>query len=303
MLPTPHLDKIKSALENEKISSAESSLLQDLMKKYHEWICNMQKINGPRDKIIKELIQLFNDYKFYVDYHIIFTLQSDFLYRQRGQLKLDNSVIEEFLPHLVSKSFPELQKDVVFGPTKCFSEAYFKSNLGHISKGGGLSIRTKDQDFAIAKRLHMKTSHSDKFEDTDTCTLDTYLGYVTAECKTNLDKTMFQEATATAHDVKSALPGSKYFLMCEWLDMTPISTAPTDIDEVLILRKAKRISSNIRKHFSNSNGRKDYSEWYKEFLTKNPFSEDIFRRFLGHIEAVLKDTDPAENLVLEDGFF
>jgi len=114
---------------------------------------------------------------------------------------------------------------------------------------------------------------------------------------------MFQEATATAHDVKSAAPGSKYFLLCDWLDMTPVSTAPTDIDEVLILRKAKRISSNIRSSFSTYAGRMEKSDWYRAFLLGNPFSVEVFQRLIGHIESLINNEDPAEANVLEDGFF
>jgi hypothetical protein len=126
---------------------------------------------------------------------------------------------------------------------------------------------------------------------------------VTAECKTNLDKTMFQEATATAHDVKSAVPGAKYYLLCEWLDMTPVSTIPTDIDEVLILRKAKRISSNIRGAFNTNLSRIDKREWYREFLLSHPFSLDVFDRFIGHIDNLINNEDPLEEDVLNEGFF
>ena len=251
-LPTPHLDKITAAIVNDKMPSAAVEQLTASLDVYHQWISDMEAVQGNRDKVIKDLVRLFNEYKFFVDYDLIYLCEEDFLYRQKGQLKLDNTVIEEFLPHFAFKSFPELT-GVTFGPTKCFSAAYFKTNLRTNTNGGGLSIRTKDQDFAIARKLYIKSSHSSNFEKTDQ--VETYLGYVTAECKTNLDKTMFQEATATAHDVKSALPGSKYFLLCEWLDMTPVSTAPTDIDEVLIFRKAKRISSNIRKSFNTFSGR------------------------------------------------
>ncbi len=216
-------------------------------------------------------------------------------------LKLDNTVIEEFLPHLAFKAFPELHASFSFGPTKCFSAAYFRSTLPYQKKGAGLSIRTKDQDFAIARRLFIKSSHTPEFEKFDS--VETYLGYVTAECKTNLDKTMFQEATATAHDVKSAAPGAKYFLLCDWLDMTPVSTAPTDIDEVLIMRKAKRISSNIRSSFSTHAGRMEKKDWYKNFLLSNPFNIDVFQRFIGHIESLINNEDPVEANVLEDGFF
>src|SRR5206468_18675 len=124
--------------------------------------------------------------------------------------------------------------------------------------GGGLQIRTKDQDFAIAKRLYLKASHSPGFDSQATLNRITNLAYVVAECKTNLDKTMFQEAVATAHDVKSAVPGAKYYLLCEWLDMTPLSTAPTDIDEVIIFRKARRLRSDVRANFAKAVGRRAY---------------------------------------------
>ena len=68
-------------------------------------------------------------------------------------------------------------------------------------------------------------------------------------------RTTFQEACATAHDVKAAVSGARYYLVCDWLDMTPLSTAPTDVNEILLLRKAKRINSNVRsKRLSSNSG-------------------------------------------------
>ncbi|ENA1858928.1 Bpu10I family restriction endonuclease [Aeromonas salmonicida] len=300
MLPTPHLDKINAAIINSKMPESAINRLGNAINRYNQWITEMRGVQGTRAEIVTQLVQSFNNYKFYIDFDLIFSCEEDFLYRQKGQLKLDNSVIEEFLPHLVSKAFPELD-GVTFGPTKCFSAAYFKTNLQAVTNGGGLSIRTKDQDFAISKKLFIKSSHDSTFINADA--VETYLGYVTAECKTNLDKTMFQEATATAHDVKSALPGSKYFLLCEWLDMMPVSTAPTDIDEVLLLRKAKRINSNVRSVFNTHAGRVEKSDWYREFLELHPFDVQVFLRFIGHIESLLHDEDPAENTVLTDGYF
>lgn len=300
-LPTPHLDKLNAALENDKMPAYEIPRLTAAIERYNHWIEHMNQVAGERDEIVSQLVSLFNDYKFYIDFDLIYCSEDDFLYRQKGQLKLDNTVIEEFLPHLVYKAFPELQASFNFGPTKCFSAAYFQSTLQHQNNGGGLSIRTKDQDFAITRRLYIKSSHTPNFELFNS--VETYLGYVAAECKTNLDKTMFQEATATAHDVKSAAPGAKYFLLCDWLDMTPVSTAPTDIDEVLIMRKAKRISSNIRSSFSTYAGRMEKQDWYRGFLMTNPFSLDVFKRFVGHIESLVNNEDPAEANVLEDGFF
>jgi hypothetical protein len=35
----------------------------------------------------------------------------------------------------------------------------------------------------------------------------------------------------------------------------------------------------------------------------NPFDKEVFHRFIGHIEALLSNEDPAEDSVLTDGFF
>lgn len=50
---------------------------------------------------------------------------------------------------------------------------------------------------------------------------------------------MFQGACATAYDAKSAVSGAKFFHLPEWLDMAPVSTAPTDIDEVLLIARVR----------------------------------------------------------------
>ncbi|WP_445383877.1 Bpu10I family restriction endonuclease [Robiginitalea sp. IMCC44478] len=300
-LPTPHLDKLNAALANDKLPQSEVPRIQAAITRYNQWISDINNVDKKSDKLVEELVQLFNDYKFYIDYDLIFMSPNDFLYRQKGQLKLDNTVIEEFLPHLASKRFPNLSDTIVFGPRKCFSAMYFKSTLHDTKHGGGVEIRTKDQDFAIAKKLFIRTSHNDSFNQFES--KDAFLGYVTSECKTNLDKTMFQEANATASDVKKAIPGSKYFLLCEWLDMTPVSTAPTDIDEVLILRKAKRISSNVRRNYSTVTGRTANATYFRQYLEDNPYDSGVFNRFLNHIDAMLNDEDPEEGSVLTDGFF
>ena len=98
-------------------------------------------------------------------------------------------------------------------------------------------MRTKDQDFVLGKHLYVMTSFDKDFAKAEV--IESHLGYVCVECKTNLDKTMFQEAVATSRDLKIAVPSSLYFLICEFLDMTPVSITSTQIDDVLVVRKAK----------------------------------------------------------------
>jgi hypothetical protein len=82
---------------------------------------------------------------------VVFDSPQDFLYRQAGQLKLNNSVIAEFLPHLMRPDvLPEISGfEVKIGPTTCFSVVYFSTSLEVPAVGGGLEIRGKAQDFAI----------------------------------------------------------------------------------------------------------------------------------------------------------
>ena len=255
------------------------------------------------DKVLTSLVTSLNLYKLYVDIDLIFDSPDDFLYRQKGQLKLDNTVIEEFLPRLIHPSvIPEINGGKYhIGPTTAFSAAYFSSSLQDQKHGGGLSIRSKDQDFAISRKLFLRSSHNADFSDS--IDRNTYIAYVVAECKTNLDKTMFQEACATASDVRFAVSGAKYFLLCEWLDMTPLSTAPTDIEEVLILRQGKRISSNIRSKFSTVEGRRAAREDYLAHLKKFPYQFKIFKRLCNHIQKLLTDELLVEKDVLDLGYF
>ena len=300
--PTPHLDKLNALLTNNKLPANDKERINLAIEKYHEWIQTMSEADGDRSAIIERLVFLLSRHKQFIDLDTIFDSESDFLYRQKGQLKLDNTIIEEFLPHLISKALPGLDNTLYLGPQSCFSATYFTSTLTHHEHGGGLRIRTKDHDFTIARKLFIRTSHHPNFEE-DFLSRETYLGYICAECKTNLDKTMFQEASATAHDVKTAVPGAQYYLLCEWLDMTPINTASTDIDEVLLLRKAKIIGSQVRRHYATYSGRQKLREEYAGYLRDKPFAPDVFTRLVSHIESILNDHTLEEGNVLNGGYF
>lgn len=308
--PTPHVDKLNALLQNDKLPSNDQPRVKQAIQVYKTWIQNMEKAisthnpaNQTSEQLLEKLVKLFNGYKFYIDVFLIFDSQDNFLYRQKGQIKLDNSIIEEFLPRIVHPFLiPEIKAiPVEVGPVPCFSSVYFESSLDDPRDGGGLNIRTKNQDFAISKKLYLKAAHDPDFQAS--IAKVTNLGYLVAECKTNLDKTMFQEACATARDVKSAIPGAKYFLLCEWLDMPPLSTAPTDIDEVILLRKAKRLSSNVRKNFSTVAGRRKSRKDYIKFLHEYPFNPEMFQHFINHISRSLKNEALVEDDVLSIGYF
>lgn len=162
-------------------------------------------------------------------------------------------------------------------------------------------MRTKEQDFVLGKRIFIMTSFDKEFRNAER--MEANLGYVCAECKTNLDKTMFQEAVATSRDLKIATPHSLYFLVCEFLDMTPMSIASTHIDDVLIVRKAKRMSSSVRQEYQNASERKARRSEYVEFLAEARYHADVFQRMIDKIQTMADDFNPNAEKVIDRGYF
>jgi len=300
-ITTTHGDKLNALLSNNKLPTSDKVKVKEAIDKYNIWRNTILQIKGDINTIISNSVELLNNYKNYIEVDLIFASSEDFLYRQKGQLKIDNTILEEFLPLLVSCVFREKikEKNIMLGPTSCISGILFDSTLSLESMGGGIVLKQKDQDFAISRRVFLKSSHYPSFEKS--IVKETNIAYLACECKTNLDKTMFQEASATALDLKSTVPSAKYILLCEWLDMTPISSSTTAIDEIIILRKAKRIGASERQYYSSSSERIAKINTYREFLNSHPFAKDTFLRFIEHIANMINDIE--EDEILHKGYF
>lgn len=302
--PTPHYDKLQELLSNQKLPVADRANVEAAIQRYVGWISLMDNIPVAGDEKVKALVESLNDYKRFVELNLVWDSEAEFLFRQRGQIKLDSSVIEEFLPRLVDPAIIPALGSVVceIGPRTSFAGAYFATSLPSPGKGAGLQLRAKAQDFTIGRTAFLRSSFDAKFPPDETLTQEVYLASLAAECKTNLDKTMFQEAAATARDLKTAVAGARYYLLCEWLDMAPLSTRATSIDEVIILR-GKRLSSNVRSAFSDSTVRRERRLWYEDFLRENPVRLERIMRFVEHLRALFDSTQPAEESVLALGYF
>jgi DNA modification methylase len=300
-LPTPHRDKLMALLENRRLPDVEKARVQTALQRYRNWIEEMEAIKGDKRGAVQQLVDATNRYKLSVELDLIFDSPGDFLYRQKGQLKLDNTILEEFLPQLFYRSLNLADGTFELGPCKTFAGLSFSSSLTSPGIGGSPSLRTKDQDFVLGKRLYMMTSFHKDFHEAER--MESHLGYVCAECKTNLDKTMFQEAVATSRDLKMAVPSSLYFLVCEFLDMTPVSITPTHIDDVLIVRKAKRMSSNVRQEYRTAMERQAHRKEYVDFLESAKYYADVFQRMIDKIQRVIDAADPELDAVLKKGHF
>jgi hypothetical protein len=299
--PKPHYAKLQACLHNERLPDEDKERVEEAIKQYHQWMNDLENVAGDQHDTVDRLVDVTNRYKRFIELDLIFDSPGDFLYRQRGQLKLDNTILEEFLPQLVYRSLQGLEETFVLGARATFAGLAFLSSIGNPGTGGDPLTRIKDQDFTIGKPLFIQTSFERNFQHSNF--IESYLGYVCAECKTNLDKTMFQEAVATSRDLKIVVPGSLYFLICEFLDMTPISITSTQIDDVLIVRKARRIPANVRQSYNSPIARKKHRQQYAEFIDTYKYHADVFQRMVNKIQHLIRASDPDPNKVLAQGHF
>jgi hypothetical protein len=299
-----HGEKLKALLINTKLPPSDRKRVEETVTRYESWIKKLSEAKGNATTLLATLVDALNEYKRYVELDLIFDAEDDFLYRQKGQLKLDNTVLEEFLPYLFDvRLIPGLSRinNLNCGPQSSFAGLSFASPFLPLDSGG-VFMKLKDQDFSVSKSHHITISDDPKNGNPFEARF--YVSHFATEIKTNLDKTMFQEASATAAELKRAVPGSRCILLCEFLDMTPITTKLTSIDEVIVLRKAKRLASNVRSEFSSSIGRRKARQTYAKFLSDNPLRIDCFERFVWHLnECFPEKEDDAEDVVLGRGFF
>jgi hypothetical protein len=168
------------------------------------------------------------------------------------------------------------------------SLAFLPAGISSLNEKPGVAIKLKDQDFAIGKTLHYRFSPDANFEASKTAQGSLYLAVVAAECKVNFDKTMFQECAGTASRIKQGCPLSKYYVLVEYLDMEPEDCRLTDIDNVYLLRRAKRLPFDKRANVE------EVKAQHRNF----PIDSEVVWRFVQEIQTFISAVwyDPDEAL-------
>ena len=145
---TPHGDKLQALLANQKLPKADLPRVRHAIARYREWLIQIDNAQADVDR----LVAATDSYKRAVDLDLIHDSPENFLYRQRGQLKLDNTVLEEFLPKLVRQVFSD--KIGTLGLTSGPATADLRTDV----PVAGMEARVKDHDFVLAKPLFLKAS-------------------------------------------------------------------------------------------------------------------------------------------------
>ena len=295
MYKTSHKEKLQAAIVNPKCKN-DVEILKEAEKAYFQWIKKMKELKTTGKQKIIDMTKLLNEYKDYLEVELIARKGSDFIKRQKGQLKLDNSVIEEFLVYLVDpsiiKGLPPFELDT--GPQTAFMSLAFRpSNIYKLNEKPEVVLKLKDQDFTIGKTVFYKFSSTPDFVKEKTEEGNLFLAVFAAECKVNLDKTMFQECAGTASRLKQGCPISKYYALVEYLDMEPEDCRLTDIDNVFLLRRAKRLPYEKRSIFE------EVRDQHKNY----PIDSEVVYKFVQEIQGFIDALwfDPEE--ILKRGSF
>jgi len=296
MSQSPHKDKLIAAMRNPKCPKEDISLLSQAKELYDIWKEAVSSLNSTGKKRVEDLTRLLNGYKNYIEVEVIAKQGSAFIKRQKGQLKLDNSIMEEFLCDLIHptvlKGLPDFPLEI--GPKTAFmSLSFAPPSLASLNDKPVIALKLKDQDFIIGKDIHYKFSSDGLFSTDKTATGSFALAVLAAECKINLDKTMFQEAAGTAARLKQGCPYSKYYILNEYLDMEPEDCRLTAIDNVFLLRHAKRLP--FEKRSSYEEVRKQHEE--------KPIDSEIIWMFVQCIQNFIDSVWYNSSAVLKRGTF
>lgn len=194
MASTPHKDKLTAAILNPKCDSNDVALLKEALAAYEDWSTKLSALGSAGKARIIEMTKLLNAYKDFLEVDLIAGRGTPFLKRQKGQLKLDNSVLEEFLVHLgtdkVLTGLPPFSLEI--GPQTAFmSLAFTPASIRALGDKPAVTLKEKDTDFALGKTVHYQFSTESTFPSKQTTQGKLVLAVLAAECKINLDKTMF----------------------------------------------------------------------------------------------------------------
>jgi hypothetical protein len=301
-----HGQKLDALITNRKLPAADKPRVEAAKQRYLAWVKAMDELTLEGDALLERLVALLNQYKRAIEVDLIYDSPEDFLYRQSGQHKVGNSILEEFLPRLAdTRLVPGLRlvPSYKVGPQSAFA-AFTIIGSVHTALDSSIFVKSKNQDYAISKQIYLKASTTPDFRGGTTFEISMSVAYLAAELKTNLDKTMFNEGLETSRALKQAVASARYLLICEWLDMAPIDTKLTEIDEAIVLRKAKRLGSGFRDRLDSAAGRREARNEFVGYYEQHPLSLDCFKRIVMHLNQVFPPTvELDETTVLEKGYF
>ncbi|WP_229364890.1 Bpu10I family restriction endonuclease [Picosynechococcus sp. NKBG042902] len=192
--------------------------LAEIRSRYDKWKDNNENLVGPikfhadnDDDILKKRVELLNNYKEFLD-------QQHYAEKFDSRSNLHSSVLEEFLYYLFRDLVSSISEHALIGKSHSFKDIFFRSsNYADMLKKPNALIEIKDHDFSIGcsitSEMLCKGSEESEIHKWD-------IPAVAIECKTYLDKTMLQDVSTAAEQLKQKNPNAMYMVVAEWLKLT-----------------------------------------------------------------------------------
>lgn len=290
----PHQKMLKRALQNEKMGEEDIEVLNDLFESYRDMKETIGELDSEgRDKV-DEKVDLYNEYKNEVALKVLEDAGTH-LRRSKGQLKIESSITEEFLVDLMDEDIiPALEEadNYVTGPqNSLLSIDFIPEDISNIGDTSSINIETKDQDFVFGANVNYRLSTDDNFRNPETG--DFTFSVLATECKRHIDKTMYREQIGTAGQLKQLVPFSRYYVVSDFLDMTPQNVKRTELDNVFVFRKAKRLPS----------GKRNDPDILREHLQNNPMDKNIVWKYVSEVKEFLGEQWYNPDRALDRGSF
>lgn len=207
-------------------------LLKQLLEHYQIWKTSSLAITGISRLDTDRIVDQFERYKNFID-------QQEYKNHFSPQSKLHSSVLEEFMYYLCRR-IPNLEPSMALGAMEAYTNLFFAPmNLKDLNQNCGMVVYTKNQDFAIAKSATIVSIPYEAGNAEDRQLIR--IPVLSAECKSYVDKTMYEGSIATAERIKQGNPYSRFIIVAEFWDVaSSIDPKFSKIDQIYILRNQTR---------------------------------------------------------------
>lgn len=245
--------------------------LVEIRERYNQWKSANEELVGPTadagandSEIIAERVRLLNDYKEFLD-------QQHYAEKFDSRSNLHSSVLEEFMYYLFRDIVRGISTTALIGKSHSFKDVFFRApSYKEMVKTPHALVEIKDHDFAIGASVKatMKCEGSVTAEEHNWD-----IPAVAIECKTYLDKTMLQDVSTAAEQLKQKNPNAMYIVAAEWLKLTEsVNLKKYKIDQIYVLRKQKNTDREFR-----------YDAGYQ----KNPIYADVVEHCFNSVREFL----------------
>lgn len=130
-------------------------------------------------------------------------------------------------------------KHISWGRTQAYTNLYFAPpSIDAFEESSNIVINVKNQDFSISKEVILKSrvSNSERWQENKI-----YVPVVSIECKTYLDKTMYEGSVSTAEKIKRGNPYCIFLIVTETYEVSlDVDPKYSLIDQIYVLRKESR---------------------------------------------------------------